>query len=70
MNDSVPSAFFAQWIALEAEKSLFQQQVMEGAIERTALQGEVRRLEAVNAELRRANDELMEEHRDFPGRDD
>ncbi|EPY16700.1 hypothetical protein AGDE_16645 [Angomonas deanei] len=53
MSDTVPAAFLSQWIAL-------QQQVTEGAIERSELRGEIRHLQERNDALKRENDEQKE----------
>ncbi|EPY19330.1 hypothetical protein AGDE_15292 [Angomonas deanei] len=55
MSDTFPAAFLTQWTAL-------QQQVMEGAVERSALKQENKSLEEKYAELQQDYTELKKKH--------
>ncbi|CAD2212829.1 hypothetical protein, conserved [Angomonas deanei] len=77
MSETVPAAFFTQWIALEEGKSRFQQQVMEGAIKLSELRQENKILEEKFAELKqdytdtkKKYTELQKNHTDLQAMND
>ncbi|CAD2212830.1 hypothetical protein, conserved [Angomonas deanei] len=68
MSDAVPAAFLTRWIALQEENRRLRQQVAEWSMERTALQEEIIRLQAMNDELRRDNAHLRERNAELANR--